>query len=226
MADTLPEKNFAAEYDKSYNKYDFIVKLFQLGRDRIHRLRALQFAGLKKNDTVLDICCGSGLSIEPIRSIISPGGKIIAVDANKQMLELARKRAAKNNWHNVVFIESDINDLTVDVKVDIALFALCWYDRKICTEWVHRVSLLLKPDTGILCFMDYKYPENCVKYIATPVLSLLVKWLGEAYDTDDLKWNPKEEIGSLLIDPRFKSYYLDSIFTISGKPKTEKAVKM
>lgn len=219
MPDTLSEKDFAAEYDESYNKYDFIVKLFQLGRDRIHRLKALQFAGLQKNDTVLDICCGSGLSFEPIRSIIGPGGKIIAVDANKQMLELAKKRVAKKNWHNIAFIESDINHFTVDVKADMALFALCWYDRKICTEWVHRVSELLKPDTGNLCFIDYKYPESSwVKYIATPVLSLLVKWLGEAYDVDDLKWNPKEEIGSLLKDPKFKSYYLGSIFTMCGKP--------
>jgi len=219
MPDTLPEKNFAAEYDESYKKYDFIVKLFQLGRDRIHRLRALQFAGMKKDDIVLDICCGSGLSIEPIRSIIGPGGKIIAVDANKQMLELARKKAEKNNWHNVQFIESDINNLSIDVKADMALFALCWYERKICTEWAHHVARFLKPGSGSFCFMDYKYPENWVKYIATPILSILVKWLGEAYNVDDLKWNPKEEIGSLLKDPKFKAYYLDSIFTICGKPE-------
>src|ERR1700692_1172410 len=101
MNDTLQDRNFSLEYEQSYNKYDFIVKLFQLGRDRRHRLKALHFAGLKKNDTVSDICCGSGLSIEPILSIIGPGGHIIAVDANTQMLELARKKAEKNKWHNV-----------------------------------------------------------------------------------------------------------------------------
>jgi demethylmenaquinone methyltransferase/2-methoxy-6-polyprenyl-1,4-benzoquinol methylase len=219
MNNTLPDRDFSLEYDESCNKYDFIVRLFQLGRDRIHRLRALQFAGLKKNDTVLDICCGSGLSIGPIRSIIGAEGSIIAVDANKQMLELARKRAEKNNWRNVAFIESDINALDIDVKADMALFALCWYDRKTCTEWVHKVISFLKPDTGSLCFMDYKYPENWVKYIATPVLSLLVKWLGEAYNVDDLRWDPKTEIGILLKAPAFKAYYFDSIFTISGKPR-------
>jgi demethylmenaquinone methyltransferase/2-methoxy-6-polyprenyl-1,4-benzoquinol methylase len=215
----LSDKDFSKEYDESYGKYDFIVKLFQLGRDRIHRLRALQFAGLKKDDTVLDICCGSGLSIDAIRSIIGPGGKIIAIDANKKMLGLAKKKAEKNNWHNVEFIESDINSLDIDVKADMALFALCWYDRKICTEWVHKVAAFLKPHTGTFCFMDYKYPENWVKHIATPVLSVLVKWLGEAYNVDDLKWDPKEEIGSLLKNPKFKAYYFDSIFTICGKPK-------
>jgi ubiquinone/menaquinone biosynthesis C-methylase UbiE len=219
MPDNSPNRNFVVEYDESYKKYDFIVKVFQLGRDRIHRLYALRLAGLKKGDTVLDICCGSGLSIEPVRSIIGPAGKIIAVDANKQMLAIAKKRAEKNRWQNIVFVESDINKLDIDVKADMALFALCWYDRKIGTEWVHRVAGLLKPDTGIFCFMDYKYPENWVKNIANPVLSLLVKWLGEAYNVEDLKWNPREEIGSLLKDPKFKAYYLDSIFTINGRSK-------
>ncbi len=71
MSNSSPDRNFALEYDASYKKYDLIVKLFQLGRDHIHRLRALKFAGLKKDDTVIDICCGTGLSFEPVRSIIS-----------------------------------------------------------------------------------------------------------------------------------------------------------
>ena len=215
----MPEKNFAEEYNDSYKKYDLIVQLFQLGRDRLHRMNALKFAGLKKDDIVLDICCGSGLSFDAIQSIVGNGGKIIAVDANKHMLALARKKAAKNNWTNIEFIESDINKFSINVHADIALFALCWYDKNICTKWVHHVANYLKPDTGIFCFMDYKYPENWVRYIATPVLSVLVKWLGEAYNVDDLKWKPMEEIGTLLINPSFKSYYFDSIFTINGKMK-------
>jgi ubiquinone/menaquinone biosynthesis C-methylase UbiE len=215
----LQERNFAEEYDESYSKYDFIVQLFQLGRDRKHRLKALQFAGLQKNATVLDICCGSGLSFSAIQSIIGPGGNIIAVDANKHMLALAREKAAKNNWHNIRFIESDINTLHIDVKADMALFALCWYDCATCTEWVHHIARFLKTGTGTFCFMDYKYPQNMVRHIATPVLSLLVKWLGEAYNVDDLKWEPMEEIGSLLKTPAYKAYYLDSIFTVNGKLK-------
>lgn len=215
----MPEKNFAEEYNESYRKYDFIVQLFQLGRDKKHRLKALKFAGLKRNDTVLDICCGSGLSFDAVESIIGNGGKIIAVDANKNMLALAKQKAIKNNWKNIEFIECDINKLDIHVKADIALFALCWYDKHACTKWVQHVSNYLKPHTGFFCFIDYKYPENWVRHIATPVLSVLVKWLGEAYNVDDLKWNPMEEIGSLLINPSFKSYYFDSIFTINGKLK-------
>jgi ubiquinone/menaquinone biosynthesis C-methylase UbiE len=215
----LTERNFAKEYDESYSRYDFIVQLFQLGRDRRHRLKALQFAGLQKNDTVLDICCGSGLSFDAIQSIIGTGGNIIATDANKNMLELAKQKALRHNWQNIVFIESDISKLDIQVKADMALFALCWYDRSTCIEWVKHVAQFLKPGTGSLCFIDYKYPQNWVRHIATPVLSVLVKWLGEAYNVDDLKWDPLEEIGSLLEAPAYKAYYFDSIFTINGRLK-------
>jgi ubiquinone/menaquinone biosynthesis C-methylase UbiE len=215
----LQQKNFAEEYDKSYKKYDFIVQFFQFGRDRKHRIKSLQLAQLKKNDTILDICCGSGLSFSAIQSIIGKEGKIIAVDANKHMLDLARKKAAKNNWNNIVFIECDINKLDINVQADLALFALCWYDCKICTEWVRHINHFLKPGTGIFCFIDYKYPQNWIRHIANPVLSLLVKWLGEAYNTEDLKWDPMQEIGSLLINPSYKTFYLDSIFTINGRMK-------
>jgi demethylmenaquinone methyltransferase/2-methoxy-6-polyprenyl-1,4-benzoquinol methylase len=218
MTDTAPERNFALEYDHSYKKYDLIVQLFQLGRDRAHRIRALKLAGLKQGDIVLDLCCGSGLSFGPIRSLIGSKGRIIAVDANKNMLEIAKKRASRKNWTNIEFIQSDIGTLNLDVQADLALFAFCWYDAKVGARWVQKVSESLKPDSGVFCFIDYKYPENWVKKIASPVLSVLVKWLGEAYSVEDLKWDPRTEIGGLLHDPGFQSYYFDSIFVIHGGP--------
>jgi len=212
------KRNFALEYDSSWNRYDFIVNLFQLGRDRIHRLKALKLAGLKEGDTVLDLCCGSGLSIEATRSIIGPSGKIIAVDANSKMLALAENRTRKNNWNNVQFIEADIELLNITEKVDFVLFAFCWYDRVLCTSWVKKVSQFLDPEKGKLCFIDYKLPDNWLRHLVTPLLWILVKWLGEAYGLDELKWNPKEEIGSLLKNPEYHIYYLDCIVTVSGKP--------
>lgn len=215
----ITDRNFALEYDESYGKYDFIVNLFQLGRDRAHRMQAHKFAGLKKGDTVLDICCGSGLSFAATEQIIGPEGKIIAIDLNGKMLQLARERAKKHNWTNIEFLECDINILELNHQADVALFALCWYDKDMCAQWVKKLSTYLKPGTGSFCFIDYKYPSNWLRRIADPVLSLLVKWLGEAYSVEDLKWDPMQEIAPLLNEPRYKAIYLDSLFTLTGKPK-------
>lgn len=212
--ETAP-RNYAVEYDDSWSRYDLVVKLFQLGRDKAHRLRALRLAGLKKGDTVLDVCCGSGLSFDAVQSIIGPEGRIIAVDGNDHMLALAEKRAQKHGWKNISFISTDIGQLQLDEKIDFALFALCWYDREVCSGWVRHIAQFLTPE-GRFCFIDYKLPENGLKYFVTPLISVLLKWLGEAYTLDDLKWDPQEEIGSLLKDPKYLAYYLDCIVTVSG----------
>jgi demethylmenaquinone methyltransferase/2-methoxy-6-polyprenyl-1,4-benzoquinol methylase len=214
------EGRFDKVYDHSYWKYDFIVNLFQLGRDQLHRTRALKLAGLKKGDNVLDICCGSGLSLEPIQSIIGPEGSILAIDANEKMLSIARKRAEKHHWKNIRFIQGDIRDFHTDQNADFAFFALCWYDPLIGAQWIKQVGHYLKPGKGILCFIDYKYPENWLKNIANPVLKLTVSWLGESYSVEDLKWEPLIEIGSLLDKPEFQTVYLDSLFVLWGKQKT------
>ena len=215
---TVP-RDFAREYDNSWSKYDFIVNLFQLGRDKIHRRRALRLAGLKKGDTVLDLCCGSGLSMQAIQDVIGPHGKIIAVDANGKMLELAKKRVAKNGWQNVEFIQAPIEKLSLVEHVDFALFALCWYDKDLCTSWVKKVFEFMDEEKGRICFIDYKLPENKLRYFINPLISILIKWLGEAYTMEDLKWNPRQEIGSVLTDARYTSYYLDCIVAVWGKPK-------
>ena len=215
---TASQKNFAEEYYSSWSKYDFIVNLFQLGQDNMHRTKALKLAALKAGDTVLDLCCGSGLSLRAIESIIGAEGKIIAIDANEKMLELAVQRAHKHGWKNISFLHSDIEAIQLKEEADFALFALCWYERELCTNWVKYISKMIKLD-GTLCFLDYKLPDNWLRYITTPLIKVLVKWLGEAYGIEELKWNPNEEIGTLLQNPKSFTYYLDGLITINGQPK-------
>jgi len=211
-------RNFALEYDKSWTRYDLIVNLFQLGRDTLHRKKALLFGGLKTGDTVLDLCCGSGLSFKAIQSIIGSHGKIIAVDANPYMLQLAKNRAKKNGWDNITFIQCPIEDLQINEKVDFVFFALCWYDKDLSARWVLKVSEFIKADTGKICFFDYKMPDNWLRPFIKPILWLEIKWLGEAYTVDELDWKPREIIGSMLSDVKFTKYYFDCLFAIAGKP--------
>jgi ubiquinone/menaquinone biosynthesis C-methylase UbiE len=213
------KKDFASVYKNTWNRYDFLSQLIQAGQDYKHRYKALKLAGLKEGDTVLDLCCGTGLSFSPVQQIIGDKGKIIAVDINNKMLSLAKKRADKNGWDNILFINSDIEKLEIDDPIDIALFALCWYDKDVCANWVRYISSFLKKDSGKMCFLDLKLPENWAKFIAVPILWCIIKLLNEAFTLEDLKWDVMGEIGYLLQDPKYYSYYLDSIITISGKPR-------
>jgi ubiquinone/menaquinone biosynthesis C-methylase UbiE len=159
------------------------------------------------------------LSFAPVQQIIGHRGKIIAVDINDKMLDLARKRAKKNGWNNIEFINSDIEKLNITKTIDMAIFAFCWYDKDICANWVKHISKFINKDSGKMCFLDFKLPENWFRFIAIPIIWCFIKLLNEAFTLEDLKWDVMSEIGYLLQDPECDTYYLDSIITISGKPK-------
>ena len=210
--------SFSKPYDNSWNRYNFILNVFQLGQDHAHRLKAIELAGLKEGDTVLDLCCGSGLSLRAIQKKIGPHGKIIAVDASSPMLELASNYAKKNNWTNIRFIHSGIESLDIPEKIDFALFAFCWYSDELTRSWVKNIRRFLDPAGGKLCFIDHKTPDNWLRYLATPLILLEGRLLGESYGAEELNWKPKEVIGSLMENPHYVSFYFDCIFSIYGKP--------
>ncbi len=212
------KRNYALEYYKSWRKYDLIVNLYQLGRDTLHRRKALMLAGLKEGDTVLDLCCGTGLSFKAIQSIIGPHGKIIAIDINENMLALAQKRAADNGWTNIEFSTAPIEQLNLSENVDFAFFALCWYDKDLSYGWLKSISRFMDKEKGRICFMDYKLPDNWLRPIIYPLLWIEIKWLGESYTIEELKWKPKEVIGSMLKDSKYKAYFFDCLVAVSGQP--------
>src|ERR1700676_3337811 len=61
------------------------------------------FASLRPGETVVDLGCGGGLDVLLAAAKVGPAGKAIGVDMTPQMIELARKNAAKQNLANVAF---------------------------------------------------------------------------------------------------------------------------
>src|ERR1700676_3767736 len=61
------------------------------------------FARLRPGETVVDLGCGGGLDVLLAAARVGPTGRAIGVDMTPQMIELARKNAAKQNLANVAF---------------------------------------------------------------------------------------------------------------------------
>lgn len=62
---------------------------------------------LQPGDTVLDLACGTGLNLPFLARKVGPEGRVICLDLSESMLELARRRARENQWHNVLFVHDD-----------------------------------------------------------------------------------------------------------------------
>ena len=76
---------------------------------------------VRAGETVLDLGSGSGKACYIISQIVGPKGKVIGIDFNPPMLELARKHqesiGAKLGYHNVEFRRGKIQDLKTDLEL-------------------------------------------------------------------------------------------------------------
>src|SRR5262245_20699860 len=74
---------------------------------------------IRQSETVLDLGSGSGKACYIISQIVGAGGKVIGVDFNPPMLELARKYQKtigdQLGYHNVEFRRGRIQDLQTNL---------------------------------------------------------------------------------------------------------------
>ena len=76
----------------------------------------LEYRKWKGNEIVLDAGCGSGRTTK-ILSIKVPQGKVIAVDSDLSMINLAKENLSK--FSNIEFIKMDISEIELEEKVDV-----------------------------------------------------------------------------------------------------------
>ena len=73
------------------------------------------FASLKPGETVVDLGCGGGLDVFLAAKRVGPTGKAIGIDMTPEMLDLARRNAAKADGGkpltNVEFYQATIDKL-------------------------------------------------------------------------------------------------------------------
>ena len=90
---------------KGKERLDILNELFS---ETSHRL--LLKAGLSKNQTILEIGCGTGEMTCWLAEQIGENGRVYAVDISAEQIDIAKKNAMKKNLH---FINFFINDFII-----------------------------------------------------------------------------------------------------------------
>ena len=86
------------------------------------RRRAVGLLRLQPGDVVLDVACGTGLSLPLLREAVGPSGRVIGVEVSPEMIAQARDRVALSGWNNVRLIEASMEDADLGERFDAALF--------------------------------------------------------------------------------------------------------
>src|SRR6185437_11484814 len=97
--------------------------------------RTIEQASLPQGSRVLDVCCGAGASALPAAEAVGPTGNVIGVDLAKQLLELARAKAAQRGLSNVEFEVGDMLSLR---------FPVASFDAVICVFGIFFVPDMAK----------------------------------------------------------------------------------
>lgn len=99
----------------------------------------LDLANLQEGETVLDLGSGGGLDVLLAAQKVGEQGIVYGLDANPDMLDLARRNAAQAGTHHVRFLHGDLEDIplpdqTVDVIISNCVINLTLDKQRALTE--------------------------------------------------------------------------------------------
>jgi ubiquinone/menaquinone biosynthesis C-methylase UbiE len=113
-----PDRFVALEqYRQRATFYDFELALLEP-----IRRRAIEQLDLSIGENVIDVGCGTGLSITRLRHIIRANGEIVGIEQSSEMIAGARKRIERNRWSNVTLLQSPVEEAEIPRTADAALF--------------------------------------------------------------------------------------------------------
>jgi len=79
--------------------------------------RLVQLSGIKRNDRVLDVACGTGAVTEKISGRVGVGGLVIGIDTSVSAIKIAKRLNRGRN--NLDFVNSDAERFSFGEKFDV-----------------------------------------------------------------------------------------------------------
>lgn len=203
-------------YQKRASSYNSDVRLFYLIVWKVNHYReiAVNALNLKKGDTVVDLCCGTGLNFPHIHSAVGEEGKIIGVDISRDMLKEAEKQVKNKGWKNVLLVNEDAAKYDFSEKTNGIITS---YGITLIREYdaiIESGASSLK-NGGRFVILDFKKPKAWPDWFARLMVRFFIKPYGGTYDLKDRHaWESLEKYLHLT---DFKEYYFGSTYIATGE---------
>jgi ubiquinone/menaquinone biosynthesis C-methylase UbiE len=158
-------------------RFDFLTRFFDplvrvTTREYTFKRALIAQANLQNDQTILDIACGTGTLAVGIKKRF-PEINIYAIDADAEILEMAREKAARNNTE-ITFQKTFSDDLS---------FPDNSFDRVLSTLFFHHLTLenklktfreilrVLKPN-GEFHMADFALPRNKTQFVLSKYVQI------------------------------------------------------
>ena len=123
--------------------------------------------GIQPGTDAVDLCCGDGLFTLPLAGMTR---RVVAIDLDPEMLELARARAAAAGVKNCVFIAGDAYDLArlIPAPVDLVLIANTFHGVPDQARLAHAVAAVLRPGGRFVVVNWHRRPREDTQILGQP----------------------------------------------------------
>ena len=161
MADEFSNQAHVEKVDALFStiamRYDLVNDIQSAGLHRLWKRKMAGLVALGKSEQALDICCGTG---DLIVRLAKGGGRVVGVDMNGAMLNVARRRLAKRNIGQSRLYQADALQLPFgDGQFDVVTIAYGLRNLADHKTGLKEIFRVLKPG-GRLAILDFGKPPN------------------------------------------------------------------
>ncbi len=122
----------------------------------------IQELNLKPGMVVADVGAGSGYLSRRMAPLVAPGGRILAVDIQPEMLALLAKVAEDPRYANVEPVQGSADDTHLPAgSIDLAIMVDVYHELEFPWEVLESIVRALKPG-GRVAFVEYRGEDPAV----------------------------------------------------------------
>lgn len=219
-SDPTPEGRSAAlerikrKYRYNALAYDWLVA----SPSKALRRAAIERLLLRTGDRVLDLGCGTGLSLPLLRGAVGETGLVYGVELSPEMVVRARRRVAAAGWRNVRLIEGDAESFELPEPIQ-GILCFFTHDILLSATALPRAIGMLSPG-GAVVAAGVRLVEGWRGWLVNP---LTVAYSLPAITNRDLRRShrPFAPLEPLLVDFRVDERLLGSHYLAWGRRKSD-----
>jgi ubiquinone/menaquinone biosynthesis C-methylase UbiE len=188
----------------TYDRRALVLERLVLQRSR---RRVIERLGPIAGATVIDVGCGTGLTLALLVDAVGSAGRVIGIELSPDMLAVARQRVLTNGWTNVELIESAVEDASLPEPADAAMLHFT-HDILQSSAALENVVKVVRPGGRVAAASGRKapwVPSALARAVARPYVT--------TFESLDRPWRILSE---LLPDLRVESMYAGCVFVASG----------
>jgi SAM-dependent methyltransferase len=164
---------------------------------------------------VLEVGSGAGDVALLLAEYVGQQGRVVGVESNPSMVDLARQRAQWAGWHTVSFVEGDLHTVALDGEFDavVGRFILVHIPDSVAV--LRRLVEHLRPG-GIVAFQEPDIAVMGVSWPPAPLVSQAFGWLREVFCRRGLEVHTGLQLHRLFLEAGLPEPQMELLATAGG----------